>query len=83
VDSPPILPILDHDFLSNLVDGIVLVVRAGSASRDVVRTALESMEGKNIIGIVFNGAEKHYSSYYSYAYGHDYGNKYYSSKPAD
>ena len=83
VDSPPILPILDHDFLSNLVDGIVLVVRAGSASRDMVRTALESMEGKNIIGIVFNGAEKQYSSYYSYAYGHDYGNKYYSSKTAD
>ena len=82
-DFATMLPRFSVNFLSNLVNGIVLVVRAGSASRDMVRTALESMEGKNIIGIVFNGAEKQYSSYYSYAYGHDYGNKYYSSKTAD
>ena len=77
VDSPPILPILDQDFLSNLVDGILVVIRAGSVSKDQVKTALESMEGKRIIGIVFNGAEKQYSSYYSYAYGYSYQDKYY------
>ncbi|MEW6442108.1 MAG: CpsD/CapB family tyrosine-protein kinase [bacterium] len=71
-DSPPILPILDQDFLSDLADAVLLVVRAGSASKDTVKAALECTEGKKILGVVFNGAKKQYSSYYSYTYGYDY-----------
>lgn len=79
IDSPPILPILDQEFLADMVDGILLVVRARKTPKDMVRAALETVETNKIIGVVFNGAEKQLSSYYSYTYGYDYHNKYYSA----
>lgn len=79
IDSPPILPILDQGFLADIVDGVLLVVRARTTPKDMVRAALETLETNKIVGVVFNGAEKQLSSYYSYAYGYDYKNKYYSA----
>jgi succinoglycan biosynthesis transport protein ExoP len=79
IDSPPILPILDQGFLVDIVDGMLLVVKARSTPKDMVRAALETLETNKIIGVVFNGAEKQLSSYYSYTYGYDYNNKYYSA----
>lgn len=80
IDSPPILPILDQGFLADIVDGVLLVVRARVTPKDMVRAAIETLEtNKIIIGVVFNGAEKQLSSYYSYTYGYDYKNKYYSA----
>jgi len=67
-DNPPILPISDEEFLADLLDAIVLVVRAGKTSRDLAQASLESMEGKNIVGVLLNGVEKQFSSSYSYGY---------------
>ncbi len=78
VDSPPIFPIVDQGFLAEMVDAVLLVVRASSTSRDMVRAALETLEPQKIAGVVFNGARKQLSSYYSHVYGYDYENKYYS-----
>lgn len=79
IDSPPILPILDQGFLADIVDGVLLVVRARVTPKDMVRAAIETLETNKILGVVFNGAEKQLSSYYSYTYGYDYNNKYYSA----
>ena len=58
----------DCPLRSDFFDGIILVVRYGRSSRSVVKTALESLEGENIIGILFNGMEKQLSSNYYYGY---------------
>jgi len=56
VDSPPILPVADAAVLSPLVDGVVLVYRAGAAPRTVLsraKTELESV-GAPLFGVVLN-----------------------------
>ena len=66
VDTPPILPIVDMQYLSELLDGLILVIRAGQTSRDLVQDALETLEGKNILGTVVNAATRQLSSRYRY-----------------
>lgn len=45
VDSPPLLAISDALVLSALVDGVILVVRAGSTPRDHARRAVALLSG--------------------------------------
>jgi capsular exopolysaccharide synthesis family protein len=56
LDSPPILAVNDALLLCGIVDGVLLVVGAGSADRDEVRRAKEQLEpiGTPIIGAVLN-----------------------------
>lgn len=78
VDAPPILPVTDGQILSNLVDGVVLVVRQNHTTKAAVKdmkTALENASA-NILGVVLNdvrvkGADGYYGygdGYYGYAY---------------
>ena len=55
-DSPPILAANDALLLAGIVDGVLLVVDAGSADRDEVRRAKEQLElvGASVIGAVLN-----------------------------
>ncbi len=55
-DSPPILTANDALMLARIVDGVLLVVDAGSADRDEVRRAKEQLElvGAPVIGAVLN-----------------------------
>jgi len=55
-DSPPILAANDALMLAGIVDGVLLVVGAGSADRDEVRRAREQIEpvGTPLIGAVLN-----------------------------
>lgn len=65
VDSPPILPLVDMNILSRMVDGLVLVVKAGVTPKDLVKKAVNSLPLKNLIGIVLNGADDiHMKKYY-------------------
>jgi len=65
VDSPPILPLVDMNILSRLVDGLVLVVKAGATPKDLVKKAVNSLPAKNVIGVVLNGADDiHMNKYY-------------------
>ena len=56
LDSPPILAVNDAVFFGGMVDGILLVIGAGSADREEVRRAKEQLEpiGTPIIGAVLN-----------------------------
>jgi len=71
LDSPPIVPLADAELLSSLVDGVLLVVRAYQTPTDLIVKSLQTLHGKRILGIVFNGIEKsrspHYENYY-YSY---------------
>jgi len=68
VDTPPILPIVDINYLAELFDGMLMVIRAGKTSRDIIQASLEQLDSKNVIGIVFNGTRLQLSSRYKYEY---------------
>ncbi len=70
-DSPPILAVTDAAVLSRVVDGTIMVVRAGRTSRDAVIRSKRAMStvNPNIVGVVLNDVNlksPHYDSYYNY-----------------
>lgn len=64
IDSPPILHMADMNIIARIVDGLILVVRAGKTPKDVVVKAARSLQNANIVGIVLNGAEVSLNKYY-------------------
>ncbi len=56
LDAPPALAFADGDRLAAAADAALLVVRAGSTPREVVRFALESL-GERAAGIVLNDVD--------------------------
>ncbi len=73
IDSPPILPYADGLALSTLVDGVILVGRAGQTPRGAITRSMELlgvMKSAPILTVVLNGVdERHgYSGYSAYSY---------------
>jgi capsular exopolysaccharide synthesis family protein len=64
LDSPPIMPLADMGIISRVVDGLILVVRAGKTPKDIVIKATASLNNSNIIGTVLNGADIPMKNYY-------------------
>jgi capsular exopolysaccharide synthesis family protein len=77
IDSPPIMATADPSLLSKIVDGIILVIRAGYTSRESVQSAIKSIDRQKIIGVVFNQIDVKPSTYFSeyYRYYQYYKNK--------
>ena len=75
LDSPPLLPVADSSFLADLVDGVLLVVRAGSTPMATAQRSCQELQGRNVVGVVLNAVDpaQAYGSYYSSAYGYGYG----------
>ena len=57
MDMAPILPVADTRVLTNLVDGVVIVIRAGVTPREIVARAVEAVGNDRVIGVVLNGTE--------------------------
>jgi len=79
IDSPPVSAVSDALVLSTLVDGTVLVVKAGHTTRDAARRAVRSLADvkARLLGAVLNDLDtqdQRYGGYY-YAYGYYYGDK--------
>jgi capsular exopolysaccharide synthesis family protein len=74
IDTPPITAVTDAVILSKIVDGVVLIVRAGVAHRELVRNAVEQLRQVNahILGAVLNGVDMGRDSYYYYQYYYYY-----------
>ena len=68
VDSPPIMATPDPTLLSTMVDGIILVIRAGYTSRESVQSAIKSIDRQKIIGVIFNQMDVKPSTYSSEYY---------------
>jgi len=69
IDSPPAMPVHDASILAGLVDGVLLVVQAGSTHVAIAEKVATEFQGKKLLGMVLNQVEKvdsygHY--YYSY-----------------
>ena len=73
LDSPPIIPVSDTLLLSNFVDGILLVVKAGQSQKKVVQRAIDMLQlnSNKLLGVVINNLENALPYYYSQSY-YDY-----------
>ncbi len=56
-DSSPLLATTEPSVLTKMVDGIILVVRAGVTPREMVQQAIAHLNGEKILGIVLNDLE--------------------------
>ena len=57
LDSTPLLVTTEPEVLARLVDGILIVVRAGVTPRETVKQAIASLDPKKIMGFVLNDVE--------------------------
>jgi protein-tyrosine kinase len=74
IDSPPVLPVSDPMLLASVVDGVLLVVKAGETHRDVVIRArdLLSGSGDRLLGVVLNNLNDSLPYYFDPGYyGYD------------
>jgi protein-tyrosine kinase len=58
VDSTPMLPVIDANLWSRLVDGTLLVVREGVAPLKALKNGLQSLDNPKLIGVVINEASE-------------------------
>jgi Mrp family chromosome partitioning ATPase len=54
VDSTPMLPIVDVNLWSKLVDGTLLVVREGVTPVKALKRGLKALDNPKLIGVVIN-----------------------------
>ena len=77
LDSSPILATTEPTVLDKMVDGIILVVRAGETPRESVQQAVKLLKTEKIIGVVLNDMEFKSSAIHSRYFGtHGYYYKY-------
>jgi len=67
IDSPPPHLTSETSIIARQVDGILLVVKAGSTNREMVEELLEMMGKEKVLGVVVNWFDM--SSMKSYGYG--------------
>lgn len=75
-DSPPIVAVTDAPILSALVDGVVVVVKAGATTKELVKRGIAQMRAANanLLGAVLNDVDLNSRVYgYYYAYYRQYG----------
>jgi len=74
IDTPPLTAVTDALVIGRLVDGTVVVVRAGATPREIVRNGLIQLKAVSspILGVVLNGVDMDRDGYY-YQYYYYYG----------
>lgn len=75
IDAPPVSPVSDPLVLSQLSDGMIMVVRAQKTPVRTVRNAISTLQriGAPMIGIVLNSPTFTRDKYYQYYHYHRYG----------
>ncbi len=70
VDSPPIIPLTDFEFIASGCDGIMLVVRAHRTQRELLQKAADQVDKRKLLGAVLNATSLDGAgAYYYYGYG--------------
>jgi len=71
IDTPPATFAAEGSFIADMVDGVLLVVRAGKTPRELIVEAVENIGRDKVLGIVFNANDepkkdfKYYYQHYS------------------
>ncbi|WP_251671013.1 MULTISPECIES: CpsD/CapB family tyrosine-protein kinase [unclassified Sporosarcina] len=70
-DAPPVLSVTDAQILSNICDGTILVLNAGTTEKDSIVKAKEALESSkaNILGTILNNFVLQKDHYYYQYYG--------------
>jgi capsular exopolysaccharide synthesis family protein len=67
LDTPPLVSVPDCRVIGRWVDGFLVVVAAHRTPRRLIEEALNVTEPAKVLGLVFNGDDRHLSRGYSYA----------------
>ena len=67
IDTPPVGLLTDANLLASMVDGAVLVIKAGSTPYDLVKKAIDTIGPAKVLGVVLNRADTG-KGRYSYQY---------------
>jgi capsular exopolysaccharide synthesis family protein len=54
LDTPPVLPLADVAVIAPLVDGTLMVVRAGVTPKPAIENALRAFDSSRLLGVVLN-----------------------------
>jgi capsular exopolysaccharide synthesis family protein len=75
IDTAPVLAVADTVIVAALVDGVVLVVRAGATRREMARDAMDQLErvGARVVGAVLNDPKGGGDTYSRYRYEYTVG----------
>lgn len=78
-DTAPCLVVTEPSVLSTIVDGVIIVIRAGSNTYGMIQRCRDMMArlGAHIVGVLLNGVKvtaggylrKNYDRFYEYGYG--------------
>jgi protein-tyrosine kinase len=68
VDAPPVGTVSDASILAEMVDGTLLVVRAGKTDCDLSKKAIDAIGRQRILGAVLNAVEDMDSTSYAQYY---------------
>ena len=70
VDTPPVNLVSDASIVTNLLDGVLLLVRQGRSRKDSVKRAVAHLEltGIKPLGFVLNGVDLTRGKFYGYGY---------------
>ena len=79
LDSPPLHAASETSVLAKHVDGVVLVVRHGSARREYVKALADAIGRDKILGVVFNAYRATMLDYKVFGY-YEYQKEYYYSE---
>jgi protein-tyrosine kinase len=76
IDTPPVAMLPDANLLGAMVDGAILIIRAGTTSYQAVQRAVDAIGNGKILGSVLNRATRHGTEA-----GDDYYYQYYKPTP--
>jgi capsular exopolysaccharide synthesis family protein len=80
LDTPPVGMISDANLVAALVDGVVLVISAGTTSYQLVERTINEIGRDRIIGTVLNRADKEATPTQDYYQHYYYGNEHTSGR---
>ena len=69
IDMPPVAPLADVSIALGMVDGLLMIVRAGVTPKPAIERALSGLDMSKVLGLVLNDAG---SGGTSYGYGYGY-----------
>jgi capsular exopolysaccharide synthesis family protein len=70
IDMPPVAPLADVAIASPMVDGVLMIVRAGVTPKPAIERALSGLDMSKVLGLVLNDAGDTAATYGYTGYGY-------------
>ena len=71
IDMPPVAPLADVNIMAPMVDGLLMIVRAGITPKPAIERALAGLDMSKVLGLVLNESGGDFSSKQAYeGYGY-------------